>query len=731
MSRITVDPYIPLALWVPLALAAAGLLVAYAVASRRRLSGLRRRVILALMGVAVALPLAVLLNPTWMERVPPPPGKPLLTVLVDASASMDVADAGQGDSRFHEAARIAKAAAAGLKERYEVRLRAFAAESVPTTPQALDARHADGAATDLAAAVDQSMDEERPQGQSLLLLSDGIQNVGGSGRLRETMARAKALAVPVYTKVLGGPAEVRDLEVELKRPQEIAFIRQRVPVTVILRQRGSLAARARLQLLLDGKEVEKRWASIVPNGSTEEVFHVVGKTAGLFRYEVRAEPLPGELSAANNTASLLLRVVDEPVRVLLLEGKPYWDTKFLIRSLAMDESVELTAVVQLAPGRLLERHIARPKKKPSPAPHAGPPSANAPTAADQWTIEKDAEKLLADPAALASYQIVILGRRAEVFLSDESLAVLRKWLDKEDGSLVCFRGPPSSEINQRLDDLLPVRWTPTSESRFRAQWTEAGQDLHWLPAGEGDALAAMPSLAATARAEAKPYATTVLAASEAAAGQSAPVIAYRSAGALGSGRVVVVEGAGMWRWAFLPPEHQDRDELYGVFWRSLLRWLVTEEYDDLPEDAEILTYSPTEIAAEKVVALLDTARNEPRDLYDIWFLTSYGHVGLGSLTHAIEKKWEFRKKRPADAREVLESKEARYRKLWDVRLAAQMAELPEFGEVSRLAHRALRDADIIGRQALAGRFTLSVSSGIIRLAIESPVIQPIRPRSLT
>ena len=30
----------------------------------------------------------------------------------------------------------------------------------------------------------------------------------------------------------------------------------------------------------------------------------------------------------------------------------------------------------------------------------------------------------------------------------------------------------------------------------------------------------------------------------------------------------------MWRWAFLPPQFQDRDELYGSFWRSLVRWLV-------------------------------------------------------------------------------------------------------------------------------------------------------------
>ena len=98
-----------------------------------------------------------------------------------------------------------------------------------------------------------------------------------------------------------------------------------------------------------------------------------------------------------------------------------------------------------------------------------------------------------------------------------------------------------------------------------------------------------------------------------------------------------------------------------------------------------------------MVALLDAARNEPRDLYDIWFLTCYGHVDLGNLTHAIEKKWEFRKRKPADPREVVASKEARYKKLWDVRLAAQMAELPEFGEVSRLVRRALREAGIIGK----------------------------------
>ena len=54
-------------------------------------------------------------------------------------------------------------------------------------------------------------------------------------------------------------------------------------------------------------------------------------------------------------------------------------------------------------------------------------------------------------------------------------------------------------------------------------------------------------------------------------------------------------------------------------------------------------------------------------------------------------------KKPADVREVLASKEARYKKLWDVRLSAQMAELPEFAEVFRSVRRALREAGIIGK----------------------------------
>ena len=114
------------------------------------------------------------------------------------------------------------------------------------------------------------------------------------------------------------------------------------------------------------------------------------------------------------------------------------------------------------------------------------------------------------------------------------------------------------------------------------------------------------------------------------------------------------------------------------------------EYHDLPVDALIGVYSLNEIATEKIVALFDSARNEPRDLYDLWHLTGNGLVGLADLTHAVASKAEFRNRTMSDAKDIFLRKEARLKKLWSVRLPAQMAELPEFDEVYRAVTRELR-----------------------------------------
>jgi len=114
------------------------------------------------------------------------------------------------------------------------------------------------------------------------------------------------------------------------------------------------------------------------------------------------------------------------------------------------------------------------------------------------------------------------------------------------------------------------------------------------------------------------------------------------------------------------------------------------EYRDLPTDAVIGVYSLNEIAAEKIVALFDPARNEPRDLYDLWHLSGNRLVKPADLIEAVRAKAAFRSRTLNDAKDMFQRKEARLRKLWAVRLAAQMADLPEFDEVYRAVTRELR-----------------------------------------
>jgi hypothetical protein len=121
------------------------------------------------------------------------------------------------------------------------------------------------------------------------------------------------------------------------------------------------------------------------------------------------------------------------------------------------------------------------------------------------------------------------------------------------------------------------------------------------------------------------------------------------------------------------------------------------EYADVPTHAKVHVYSLEEIAAEKMVALMDRARNEPRDLYDAWYLFTNRHVDPDRLARAVKQKLDFLGKSLSEVMEVMREfplKETRLRKLWAVRLAAQMVQLPEFDAVFRAVKRAFRQAGL-------------------------------------
>jgi hypothetical protein len=417
--------------------------------------------------------------------------------------------------------------------------------------------------SDLAAAIVGSLAGDRPQGQALLLLSDGIHNSpGGAKRVLESALTAKAMSAPISTTTIGGAAQLRDLEVALPREQELALVRQKVPLRATVRQREALAGESDVILIKDDREIARQRVQLAPGGTANVTFDIQEEQAGLARYEVRVPKHAGEATEGNNASAFVLRTIDRPIRVLLLEGKPYWDAKFLIRTLSQDAALELDAVVRVADGRFVKRSLRL-------GGDAASETASPAQRREESEVVKELSELLS-AESLAGYQVIVLGRDAESFLIGEAPDLLRDWISREGGALVCYRGSPVSQMTQQLSRMMPVRWSPGAESRFRVQLTGRGQGLSWISssAPSQDALARMPSLSSSSRPERPSALAVVLALDD---GAEQPVISYQP---YGGGRVVAIEGAGMWRWAFLAPQHQQHEPVYDELWRGLMRWLA-------------------------------------------------------------------------------------------------------------------------------------------------------------
>src|SRR6478752_2096670 len=149
MPSIQFQPLISLPIWLALAVGGAVLMTWYgssrpAAMSRRRWFGT-----LTLAGLGLLLVLAILLNPIALSPVPPPEGKPLLTILADRSASMAVADQAEGHSRFQAASAIAAKLQRELSQPFDVQLRTFAERTTSVSAAQLSEIKPDGQITDL------------------------------------------------------------------------------------------------------------------------------------------------------------------------------------------------------------------------------------------------------------------------------------------------------------------------------------------------------------------------------------------------------------------------------------------------------------------------------------------------------------------------------------------------------------------------------------------------------
>ena len=128
-----------------------------------------------------------------------------------------------------------------------------------------------------------------------------------------------------------------------------------------------------------------------------------------------------------------------------------------------------------------------------------------------------------------------------------------------------------------------------------------------------------------------------------------------------------------------------------ILWKKKNIIKTYEEYSDFLKNTTVKVYSLKEIAIEKTCTLFTPSRNEPRDLFDIYYLISEAKVDLENLNEYVDRKLKFKGSSFKERKGEFLKKEKRLRKLWDKRLSIQMFKrLPEYENVFRIVKRTYR-----------------------------------------
>ena len=533
--------------------------------------------------------LAVLLNPEALlprERS----GKRKMVVLIDTSASMATPDV-NGEARLMAALRALTNAATltALQKEFALDFRSFDREARPAEIAALKVDDARGDASDLGAALMAAVSDlaESSSQAGVLVISDGRATAEGA---LDAAQVALARTVPIWACGVGGTVPQYDLSIETPSTEALAFSGAEVELGATLRAVGYPHRSFNVELVRDDKVIETKQSIPGSNGVARITAKVKAPDSGEERYVFRVAGQPEEADTANNERALFLRAVGSKVRVLLAEGQPHWDTKFLVQSLKREPQVDLTAVYRLN----ADRHL----------------SVVSATGTES-RVEQDL--FPRTPEAVNNFDVIILGRGAEVFVDSTTEALLTDFVSRRAGSLVFARGKAYGGRFQALAKLEPVAWGSGAMPSVRLRPTDAGRNNPIFDLGAtgnlDDVLERLPALdQASVTLGEKPLAVVL---ASAGAVEGPVLLSYQR---YGQGKTINLNATGLWRWSFRETGQEESEMAYRRFWVSLMQWLISGS-QFLPGSDVALTTSRRYYNSEQPIQFLISTRNLDRSIY--------------------------------------------------------------------------------------------------------------------
>jgi uncharacterized membrane protein len=456
-----------------------------------------------------------------------------------------------------------------LAERNDVRVYGFDARlAADAKPGQFQAR---GALTAVGDAVKLALNDLRGQSlAAIVLVSDGRSNSGDDPRQVARMAADRR--IPLFTLAPGVPQPLCDVELSRLEAPEVVLARDFVNLQFRVKTVGLENRPLTIDLLDKDAEGER-----VVDSHTYTVDPKTPEIPLTLRYKPQKPgeveliiqtnplPLPGELTGENNRLTHHLKIVDQKLKILFVDGYPRWDYRYLKVALVRDDTVEVQVFL-----------VSADPDFPQEGTKGLPP-------------------LLAFPGerqALFQYDVIILGDVRPDDLASPAASrdeVLRNLVDfvNEIGGGICFqageRYSPASFRDTPLAPLLPVeiedqpREILTSTEGFRPVLTPEGRD-HPILRLESDAAASAKRIEDPKDGlpgffwfspvkRAKPGAT-VLAVHPTFEHErygKIPLIAIQP---YGRGRTMYVGTDDTFRWRFLVG-----DVYFYRFWRQAISWL--------------------------------------------------------------------------------------------------------------------------------------------------------------
>lgn len=419
-------------------------IVALAAWSYTRLEGPRgRRGVLAGLR-ALILTLALLLVAGPMAEMPREiVERDWVIMLLDRSASMTVVDRPDDASSRDAALRSALASNADLfaemAAQRELRWfgfheALFRLEDPRDAGAVPDPGPADGAATNLAVALDQTMQRAAArQVSAIVLMSDGRTSTPPA---RALIRQLQSEAIPLMVVPFGSPEPLGDLAIGAVQAPSRAFARDRVPVTVEVDRIGSGAAGlgGTVQLIddLTGEVLDSVRVDPSEARSADVTLLAEPALAGEAAWRVEIVPDRPDLVEANNRRTIAIELVDRPLRVLYIDGYPRWEYRYIKNLLVREESIESSVMLLSA-----DRDFAQ---------EGNLPITRLPRTREEW----------------AAFDVIVIGDVPGTFFSPDQLEQMRALVAEGGVGLLWVAGErslPSTYAGTSLADLLPMRGT--------------------------------------------------------------------------------------------------------------------------------------------------------------------------------------------------------------------------------------------------------------------------------